>query len=416
MRSLITSITPLSSGTSRATAVAFLHDHVRMIRLNPLVIRLQKTTPPPDASADEYDCAWYEITDEISYLPGGLYKGEVTYKACFNDLPNGIQTHTFAPAGLDLRGKWTVGGNEPGEPREKLELGTDAPREGLYVREDVDMRCNFLLTGFVKKNLKQSHKVVMDKLASLGQEGQHGEQQHTEQRLDGAGDDGSTAPKPWSESGRDRTYTPIDGNTMFGPDSYQRGPARPDPSQPQPDDDPDLTDPALYVGHHSSSSPRTEEPRSHYSNSQMNSQAARSTAKSAARLSYLEQERVLRYGEVPQLPRLGFQQESAQRDHDGQLFPDGSAMSAEHLDSPATVNSHHGFQTYRSILHDPGVQAELAAQNSPVERPTDGSMYDAAIPRSSNSAKDSLEPERRAHQRLSTDYTWRPGLKPGAFI
>jgi hypothetical protein len=91
-------------------------------------------------------------------------------------------------------------------------------------------------------------------------------------------------------------------------------------------------------------------------------------------------------------------------------------MSAEHLDSPATANSHHGFQTYRSILHDPGVQAELAAQNSPVERPTDGSMYDAAIPRSSNSAKDSLEPERRAHQRLSTDYTWRPGLKPGAFI
>jgi hypothetical protein len=413
MRSLITSITPLSSGTSRATAVAFLHDHVRMIRLNPLVIRLQKTTPPPDASADEYDCAWYEITDEISYLPGGLYKGEVTYKACFNDLPNGIQTHTFAPAGLDLRGKWTVGGNEPGEPREKLELGTDAPREGLYVREDVDMRCNFLLTGFVKKNLKESHKVVMDKLASLGQDGQH-DGQHTQQRLDGAGDDGSTAPKPWSESGRDRTYTPVDANTMFGPDSYQRGPARPDPSQPQPDDDPDLTDPALYVGHRSS--PRTEGPRSH-SNSQTNSQA-RSTASSAAKLSYREHERMRGVDAAPQLPQLSFQQSGGQRDHESQMFHDAGATSAGHLDPPAIAPSHHGFQNHTSILHNPGVQAELPAQESPVERPPGGSMYHEgpAIPPSSASAKDSLEPGRSANQRLSTDYTWRPGLKAGAFI
>jgi hypothetical protein len=409
MRSLITSITPLSSGTSRAAAVAFLHDHVRMIRLNPLVIRLQKTTPPPDASADEYDCAWYEITDEISYLPGGLYKGEVTYKACFNDLPNGIQTHTFAPAGLDLRGKWIVGGNEPGEPREKLELGTDAPREGLYVREDVDMRCNFLLTGFVKKNLTKSHKVVMDKLASLGQEDQHGEQ-HTQQGLDGAGD-GSTVPKPWSESGRDRTYTPVDGNTMFGPDSYQRGPARPDPSQPQPGDDPDLTDPALEVGHQIS--PRREEPRS-LSNSQMNNQA-RSTANSVPESSYREHERMKEYDAAPQLPQLGFLQSSGQND---QLFLDASAMSADHLDPPTTADSHYGFHNYKSILHNPGVQAELPAESSPVERSNEGSTNQdsAAIRPAFAGPKDSLEPERHAKQRLSTDYTWRPGFKAGAFI
>lgn len=167
-RSLFTSITPLPTGVTRGAAVSWLHDHVQMIKLNPLVLRLHETTPPPNAAADEFECAWYEITDEISYLPGGLYKGEVTYKACFNDLPNGIQTHTFAPAGLDLRGKWTVCGNEPGEPRETLELGSDAPREGLYIREDVDMRCNFLLTGFVKKNLTKSHKSVVDRISELG--------------------------------------------------------------------------------------------------------------------------------------------------------------------------------------------------------------------------------------------------------
>lgn len=412
MRSLITSITPLSPGTSRAAAVAFLHDHVRMIRLNPLVIRLQKTTPSPDASADEYDCAWYEITDEISYLPGGLYKGEVTYKACFNDLPNGIQTHTFAPAGLDLRGKWIIGGNEPGEPREKLELGSDAPREGLYAREDVDMRCNFLLTGFVKKNLTKSHKVVMDKLASLGEEDQHGEQ-HTQQGLDGAGD-GPTAPKPWNESGRDRTYTPIDGNTMFGPDSYQRGPARPDPSQPQPDDDPDLTDPALEVGH--PHRPRQENQRS-LSNSHMKSQA-RSTANSPAKLSYREHERMRGHGEAPQLPELGFLQSSVQDDHRGQLLPDASTTSAALLDPPARGISHYRFQNYKSTLQKPGVQAELPAHNSPIERRNERNLYgeDTAILPVFARPRDSLEPRGHAKQRSSTDYTWRPGDKAGAFI
>jgi len=404
MRSIITSITPLSSGTSRAAAVAFLHDHVRMIRLNPLVIRLQKTTPPPDASADEYDCAWYEITDEISYLPGGLYKGEVTYKACFNNLPNGIQTHTFAPAGLDLRGKWTVGGNEPGEPREKLELGSEAPREGLYVREDVDMRCNFLLAGFVKKNLTKSHKVVMDKLASLGQEGRRDEQ-HTEQRLDGA-DDASAVPKPWHESGRDRTYTPVDSNTKFGPDSYLTGPARPDPSQPQPDDDPDLTDPAFHVGHHPS--PRKDEPRSH-SNSHMNNQP-RSNANSAPKLSYREHERRRGHDAAPQLPQFDFVQSRSRRYLEGRSFSDAGTT--------AMTPSHHGSEHHTSIQHDPGVQAELPARSSPLERLVGTSTQgeDAALFPAHIKARDSLQPNGGANQRMSTDYTWRPGLKPGAFI
>lgn len=33
-------------------------------------------------------------------------------------------------------------------------MGIDAPKEGLYLREDIDLRCSFLTTSFVKKNLK----------------------------------------------------------------------------------------------------------------------------------------------------------------------------------------------------------------------------------------------------------------------
>lgn len=147
--------------------MAQLHDHKSMIELNPLVLRHEPTTPPPNATPDEASLGkWYLITDRINYLPGGAVKGEVSYKACFYDLPGrGIQTHVFAPAGVDIKSKWSIGGNVPGkEPREAAELGVTKPRDGLYIKEELDLRCNLFMSSFVKKNLKKSHMVVVDKI------------------------------------------------------------------------------------------------------------------------------------------------------------------------------------------------------------------------------------------------------------
>ncbi|RJE19530.1 hypothetical protein PHISCL_08135 [Aspergillus sclerotialis] len=164
-RTIFTTITPLPSYITRETVVATLHNHSEMIELNPLVIHHEPCRPPPSAPADEYHCVWYQITDRISYLPGGLMQGKVNYKGCFYDLPRGLQTHVYAPTGLDIRDKWRVCGNMPGEPREPIELGLpDAPREGLYLREDVDMRCQIWATSFVKKTLKKAHSMLVDRL------------------------------------------------------------------------------------------------------------------------------------------------------------------------------------------------------------------------------------------------------------
>ena len=134
-----------------------------MIGLNPLVISHKTCKPPPQATPDEYHCQWYELTDRVSYFPG--IKGSVTYKSCFHDLPKGIQTHVYAPAGLEIKGKWLIEGNEAHEKREVRELGLHGvPRDGLYLREDVDMRCNILMTSFVKKTLRKSHGVLVDRL------------------------------------------------------------------------------------------------------------------------------------------------------------------------------------------------------------------------------------------------------------
>lgn len=164
-RSIYTIVTPLPPTISRQTAVSVLHNHVEMIELNPLVIKHVKTRPPPNAPADEFHCTWYELTDRITYLPG--IKGKVSYKACFHDMARSIQTHVYAPAGLEIKEKWSIGGNEPGEEREQLEIGMaglGVPRDGLYLREDVDMRCNLFLTTFVKKTLRKAHQVLVERL------------------------------------------------------------------------------------------------------------------------------------------------------------------------------------------------------------------------------------------------------------
>ncbi|RKU47237.1 hypothetical protein DL546_008659 [Coniochaeta pulveracea] len=163
-RTTFTTISPLPHGISRETVIDFLHEYTEMIDLNPLVKERHRIKAPPHASPEEFHCTWYSLTDKISWLPGGLASGDVTYTCAFHDLPNGLQTHCFAPARLNIREKWTLNGSLPGEPVEPVELGIGAPLTGLYIREDVDMTCNFVMTGFVKKTLKKSHAALVERL------------------------------------------------------------------------------------------------------------------------------------------------------------------------------------------------------------------------------------------------------------
>ncbi|KAL0944406.1 uncharacterized protein CTRU02_202293 [Colletotrichum truncatum] len=165
-RTTFTTISPLPAGISREAVLDFLHNHLEMIDLNPLIKERHIIKPPAHAPPEEHSCVWYSLTDEISYLPGGLATSDVSYTCAFHDLPTGLQTHCYAPMGLEIRDKWTVAGSLPGEPIEPVELGIGAPLTGLYLREDVDMRCNVFTTSFVKKTLKKSHGQLVERIKS----------------------------------------------------------------------------------------------------------------------------------------------------------------------------------------------------------------------------------------------------------
>lgn len=217
-RTVYTNITPLPPQVTRQIALDELHNHISMIKLNPLVVNAEQTSPHKDAPADEYHCTWYEITDKVSYLPG--VSGHVKYKACFFDRPIGLQTHCYAPTGLDIKAKWSVGGNMPGEPREARELGVNTPRDGLYLREEVDMRCNIMMTGFVKKNLKNAHRVLVDRLLKKVEFVEEG---HYQQSMSSPSVRSSITSPPITPGGHPLPYLPQRSDGSVIDDMYRHG-------------------------------------------------------------------------------------------------------------------------------------------------------------------------------------------------
>ncbi|KAI1770836.1 hypothetical protein F4818DRAFT_431185 [Hypoxylon cercidicola] len=169
-KEVYTVITPIPSFIPRQLAIDILHSHGEVITLNPLVLEYKQIKAPRDAAADEYFSTWYEITERIQYVPGmgRLGSGKITFNGCFHDLPWGLQTHIYAPMGIDLRNKYRIAGNQPGvELQEQQEIGLaalGAPKDGLYLREDIEIRCNITMIGIVKAGMKTASKEMVQRI------------------------------------------------------------------------------------------------------------------------------------------------------------------------------------------------------------------------------------------------------------
>ncbi|KAL2867150.1 uncharacterized protein BJX67DRAFT_381171 [Aspergillus lucknowensis] len=162
-----TNITPIPACVPRQLALDILHSHGEIITLNPLVLSHRPIKAPQYATADEYYYTWYEITERVQVVPGlgKLGSGKINFKGCFHNVPWGLQTHTYAPMGIDLRNNWRIVGNGPDEPSEvqdpHLQVGLE---RGLYLREDIEIECNLTLMSLVRAQLKAATKVLVDRL------------------------------------------------------------------------------------------------------------------------------------------------------------------------------------------------------------------------------------------------------------
>ncbi|KAI0204943.1 hypothetical protein F4808DRAFT_315936 [Astrocystis sublimbata] len=169
-KEIYTIVTPIPSFIPRQLAIDILHSHGEVITLNPLVLGHKQIKAPRDAASDEYFSTWYEITERVQFVPGmGRFgSGKISFNACFHDLPWGLQTHVYAPLNIDMRNKYRIGGNQPGvEPPEQPEIGLaelGVPRDGLYLREDIEIRCNIAMVATVKAQMKASSKEMVQRI------------------------------------------------------------------------------------------------------------------------------------------------------------------------------------------------------------------------------------------------------------
>jgi hypothetical protein len=169
-KEVYTTITPIPGFIPRQLAIDILHSHSEVITLNPLVLDHKPIKAPRDAASDEFYSTWYEIIERIQYIPGmgKLGSGKISFNGCFHDMPWGLQTHIYAPMNVDLRNKYRIGGNQPGvEPPEQTEIGLaelGAPADGLYLREDIEIKCNIAVVGFVKTQLKAASKEMVQRI------------------------------------------------------------------------------------------------------------------------------------------------------------------------------------------------------------------------------------------------------------
>ncbi|KZL64234.1 nacht and wd40 domain protein [Colletotrichum incanum] len=169
-KEVYTTITPIPGFIPRQLAIDILHSHSEVITLNPLVLNHKPIKAPRDAASDEYYSTWYEISQRIQYIPGigKIGSGKISFNGCFHDMPWGLQTHTYAPMNIDIRIKYRIDGNQPGiEPPQPPEIGMaglGVPADGLYLREDIEIRCNVTMVSFVKAQQKAASKEMVSRI------------------------------------------------------------------------------------------------------------------------------------------------------------------------------------------------------------------------------------------------------------
>jgi hypothetical protein len=169
-KEVFTVITPIPGFIPRQLALDILHSHSEVITLNPLVLEHKAIPAPRNAASDEFYSTWYEITQRIQFIPGmgNVGSSKITFNGCFHDMPWGLQTHVYAPFNIDMRYKYQIGGNQPGmEPPEQREIGLEslgAPADGLYLREDIEIKCNITMVGFVKSQAKAANKEMVQRI------------------------------------------------------------------------------------------------------------------------------------------------------------------------------------------------------------------------------------------------------------
>lgn len=174
-------LTNLPPHIEKEQVLALLHDHDKMITMNPLVTAHHqepssfaesffKSEAPENRPSGSETIPIYSITDDMSSdgeSQGGSWRGgwakrfipdTVTYNASMQNRTDGLLSITHAPMGVHSITTWLVKEAEDGNG-------------GLLLEERGKVTSNRMLMSFIKTTLQESHeKLVRDFVAALERE------------------------------------------------------------------------------------------------------------------------------------------------------------------------------------------------------------------------------------------------------
>lgn len=158
--------TAVPSTVTSESVIAYLHNHQAIIGLSPLVTSSKRAATQRSGIQDEYN-----VHEEISVLPMGLYRKTISFKAIFEDRDTGVWSKVFAPLGFVSEALYTV-------ERITAELAADvvddigARIESEWVlKETITSSCNIIFKAFVDASLVPTRRTMAQKLMAKLQNG-----------------------------------------------------------------------------------------------------------------------------------------------------------------------------------------------------------------------------------------------------
>lgn len=193
------SATPIPPNLSIENGVSLMHDFETMIKLSPDTRGCKPAQPTngyarTNGTKDTDRMQFWEVEDDLPFIPKKLWAGGVKYKAEFMPLADGCDIIVHAPGGFNSTNHWRLirdampegvnGGLERIPSKDMLHADTHG--SGWYVQIFADACCSRTYAGFVKGFLKNTisqlqHRFI-ETLKSVQQQQQQKQGQNQQPR------------------------------------------------------------------------------------------------------------------------------------------------------------------------------------------------------------------------------------------
>lgn len=154
---------PVPAKISPENVLSVLHDHGRMMSMQPLVTHWEELPSEPGSPTKRYS-----FTEAIPILPflGAWGSKAITSEATFENTEDGVRSVADAPAGVVVRAEWRIehakdDGGRSGADKEEHD---EQNKIDWVLTEDVSVECAAVLMWFVKGQMEQAHQDICRKV------------------------------------------------------------------------------------------------------------------------------------------------------------------------------------------------------------------------------------------------------------